>query len=48
MQQTKTTLLKTLFGAKRHVEPKKALQPIEHTQLSRVAGGGGLPRGGWG
>jgi hypothetical protein len=48
-QQTrKTTFLKSLFGAKRQVEPKKALQTIEPRQLSRVSGGESLPKGGWG
>jgi hypothetical protein len=51
MQQTrKTSFLKTLLGAKRQVEPKKALQPIDERQLGRVAGGTGetdSPRGGW-
>jgi len=50
MQQTrKTSLLKTLFAGKRAatIEPKKTLQPLEPRQLSQVAGGQGLPRGGW-
>ena len=50
MQQTrKTSFLKNLFGGKRRVadEPKKTLQPLEPRQLAQVAGGEGLPRGGW-
>lgn len=52
MQKTrKTSFLKSLFGAKRHqAEPKKAPQPIDQSQLSRVAGGTGgtaLPRETW-
>jgi hypothetical protein len=49
MQQTrKTSFLKTLFGPKRQtVEPKKAVQPLDERQLARVAGGEGLPKGGW-
>ena len=50
MQQTHTTsFLKILFSAKRRVtiEPKKAVQPLEPRQLAQVAGGNGLPKGGW-
>ncbi len=50
MQQTrKTSLLKTLFAGKRAIaaEPKKTLQPLEPHQLAQVAGGQGLPKGGW-
>ena len=50
MQQTrKTSLFKTLFGSKRRTarEPQKALQPLEPAQLAQVAGGTGLPKGGW-
>ena len=51
-QPRKTSFLKSLFGAKRPqtVEPKKALQPLDERQLSRVAGGLGeasSPKGGW-
>jgi hypothetical protein len=53
MQQTrKTSLLKTLFGAKRRptIESKKAVRPLDERQLAQVVGGTGetsLPRGGW-
>ena len=53
MQPTrKTSFLKSLFAAKRPqiVEPKKAVQPLDERQLTRVAGGVGetnLPKGGW-
>jgi hypothetical protein len=51
-QPRKTSFLKSLFGTKRAqaVEPKKALQPLDERQLSRVAGGVGettSPKGGW-
>lgn len=51
-QPRKTSLLKSLFGAKRRetIEPKKALQPLDERQLSRVAGGTGettSPKSGW-
>lgn len=47
-QPRKTSLLKSLFGAKRSqtVEPKKTVQPIDERQLGRVAGGSS-PKGGW-
>ena len=50
MQQTrKTSFLKTLFAGKRRtaIEPKKTVQPLEPRQLLQVAGGNGLPKGGW-
>ena len=53
MQQTrKTSFLKTLFSSKGRAatEPKKPaqpLEPLEPRQLLQVAGGNGLPRGGW-
>jgi len=50
MQQTrKTSFFKTLFGSKRRAAsvPQKAVQPLEPGQLAQVAGGNGLPKGGW-
>jgi len=51
-QPRKTSFLKNLFGAKRpqSVEPKKAVQPLDERQLSRIAGGTGetgSPKGRW-
>jgi hypothetical protein len=50
-QKRKTSFLRALFGgAKRQVEPRKALQPIDERQLGRIAGGEGAtesPKGGW-
>lgn len=50
-QPRKTSFLKVLFGgAKRQIEPKKVLQPLDERQLKRIAGGVGetsFPRGGW-
>jgi hypothetical protein len=51
-QPRKTSFFKTLFGAKRRqsIEPKKAVQPLDERQLSRVAGGTGetsSPKSGW-
>jgi hypothetical protein len=51
-QPRKSSLLKSLFGAKRAqtVEPKKPLQPLDERQLARIAGGlleTGAPKGGW-
>jgi hypothetical protein len=51
-QPRKTSFFKSLFGAKRAqtVEPKRAVQPLDERQLSRVAGGlceTASPKGGW-
>jgi hypothetical protein len=53
-QPRKSSFLKSLFGAKRQqsVESKKAVQPLDERQLTRIAGGvtfGTMssPKGGW-
>jgi len=49
-QPRKTSFLKSLFGVKRRetIEPKKAVQPLDESQLRCVAGGTETsPKGGW-